>query len=214
MTKGINGPLMKLLAARAGHKDTAAVDMFRYGADATGLMTYTGLPCTKEYAKASLKAEKLNEEKLVRNSKTIKAMQKVEEEQEKLIEEIRADASLGRMSMPRELSMQDMESFLLTRRFGINQGLRSDGTVKIRSIDDMTASGVNDCCEVVQDLRCDSIDRLVDMTKIIRKTYKGELEIWKADINAAYRRIPAKKKDRKFLSVAFRTDNGNKTIKQ
>ena len=69
---------------------------------------------------------------MVRNSKTVKAMNKgrEEEEQEKLIEEIIADASLGRMSKPRKLSADDMESVLLTRRFGINQGFKSDGRDK------------------------------------------------------------------------------------
>ena len=135
-------------------------------------------------------------------------MRRVEEEQEKITEEIVADAQLGRMSEPRKLTVNDMETFLLSRRFGINQGVRADGTTKIRSIDDMTASGVNECCQVVQDLGCDSIDRAVDLGTITREKYNGELMAWKADINAAYRRIPAKKEDQRFLSVVYRTDDG------
>ena len=37
----------------------------------------------------------------------------------------------------------DLSSILLAPRFGVDQGIRSDGSRKIRAVDDCTRSGVN-----------------------------------------------------------------------
>ena len=61
------------------------------------------------------------------------------------------DARLGRMSWPvpvEEFSEQDLNALLLAPRFGVEQGLKDDGSVKVRAVDNFSWSCVPEECEV------------------------------------------------------------------
>ena len=61
------------------------------------------------------------------------------------------DAKLGRMSMPmpvEEFHEKDLHSLLLAPRFGVEQGLKDDGSVKVRAVDNFSWSCVPEECEV------------------------------------------------------------------
>ena len=45
------------------------------------------------------------------------------------------DYKLGRMSMSGEVNWNDMDKVRLVPRFGVEQGVKPDGSVKIRAID-------------------------------------------------------------------------------
>ena len=63
-----------------------------------------------------------------------------------LLQEIVEEARLGRVEEPKEVNEINLHQTLITKRFGIEQGMRKDGTTKIRAIDDASASGLNGCC--------------------------------------------------------------------
>ena len=151
------------------------------------------------------------------------------------------DAKLGRMSMPvpvEEFHEGDLHTLLLAPRFGVEQGLKDDGSVKVRAVDNFSWSCVPEECEVrrskkvVKGALCtlicalhgggrgqlpalqaglrigfacagDSInghcraqekfahDHLDDLVRSMAR-FKEEVHVtphlWKADINAAFRR--------------------------
>ena len=55
----------------------------------------------------------------------------------------RADSCMGRMTDPVEISQLDLDKHCVARRFAVEQGLRPDGSLKLRPCDDETASGTN-----------------------------------------------------------------------
>ena len=66
----------------------------------------------------------------------------------------------------------------------------------LRPVDDMSASGVNACCSLEEKLSNDGVDTLF---QVARKFYEvvGEVpDMFKADIDSAYRRIPLAAADR------------------
>lgn len=70
-------------------------------------------------------------------------------------------------------------------------GVRPDGTTKVRPIDNMAASGVNSATEVTEKLTCDTLDTLLESLKSMHRAAPGHsLKLYKADIDAAFRRVP------------------------
>ena len=65
-----------------------------------------------------------------------------------------ADAKQGRMSESRQVEHGDVD-VLLSRRFGVEQGVLPDASTKVRPVDDFSASGVNACCQPTEHLRQD-----------------------------------------------------------
>ena len=97
----------------------------------------------------------------------------------------------------RDIESQDLREILLAKRFSVGQ-IREDGSVKLRAIDDETASGANLCTEGGDKIVCHNLDALVEMIKQLGFRSGGfkKLSLWKADIKSAYRRIPIRPKDR------------------
>ena len=91
---------------------------------------------------ASVYMNELHKQCKERNIKTIKEL-KEDKHFDKLLDEIRKDVAEGRMTSPREMLDEDFDGLLLAKRFSVEQGVRDDGTVKIRAIDDETSSGMN-----------------------------------------------------------------------
>ena len=57
--------------------------------------------------------------------------------------------------------MKTLKTVLLAKRFSVEQGVRADGSVKIRAIDDQSLSGVNVCTQGGDKIQSDGIDALV-----------------------------------------------------
>ncbi len=106
-----------------------------------------------------------------------------------IMEATRDDAKMGRMSWPRPL-VQDGEqhSRLLSPRFGVEQGVREDGSKKVRPIDDYSASGVNACCQPCERTRHDGVDALYALTRQLHEQSGEAPGLFKADIDSAFRR--------------------------
>ena len=90
----------------------------------------------------------------------------------------------------------DLDAHLLSKRYGIVQGTRVDGTTKLRAVDDMSESGCNMACEPTEKLKCNGIDELCAVAMMLHRLGAGNLKLWKADIAKAYRRVPVDPADR------------------
>ena len=105
---------------------------------------------------------------------------------------------------------------LLAARFGVEQGLTEHGDVKVRPVDDLSASGkscllvlaclhwsvyagVNGCCEQEEKLTNDGVGLLFQVAREFTEQVGEHPSLWKADIDSAYRRLPLKAADRLVL---------------
>ena len=96
-----------------------------------------------------------------------------------------------------------VESVLLSPRFAVLQGLRADGSMKIRAIDDCTRSGINACTQPSVKLFVEGVDCLVEVLRRVFAITGKAPHLVKADIDAAYRRVPIDPADRWAAAVAF-----------
>jgi hypothetical protein len=119
------------------------------------------------------------------------------------MEQTLADVDMGRMSKPVPVSQLDLDRVLLARRFSREQGLKANGEAKLRAIDDLSANGVNGCAQAEGKTRVDAIDQLVRCAVLLKMSSGRSVAFWKADIDAAFRRVPVQEKDKWAAWVAF-----------
>ena len=104
------------------------------------------------------------------------------------------EVPLGRMSAPVPVSeiAESLDHVVVNRRFGVEQGTDANGDTKIRSVDDCTESLVNAACAVRERLHHDGLDSLVQCAKRLSTAlgHNADLSFFKADVDAAYRRVP------------------------
>jgi hypothetical protein len=114
------------------------------------------------------------------------------------------------MTEPRPISLEDMVHASLSPRFGVEQGvlgiialrvvfciavlsrpgLKPDGSIKIRPIDDMTVSMINAATHANDKLPCDTLDLFFASMQCLEGLVKGHKKLWKADIDVAFHRVP------------------------
>ena len=209
----VNGPLMEELVQQSAFSDKACPDIFRYGARFIGQLQ---CPATKEPVQHKMPAsiEALQQALPAQNNSTLKKL-KPDKFGETLVKQIEADAKLHRMTNPRPVSQDDVNNLCFAKRFGIEQGEKivvdelgnKTVTPKIRAIDDCTASGVNACTQPACKLRVDGTDALVTSMRRFHNASGKVPHLMKADIDAAYRRVPIAPEDRWAAAVVFKTDN-------
>ena len=151
----------------------------------------------------------LKETCLVSNTSLLKQV-KDQEHSHELLASARRDAELGRMTFPTKVQECDLRKVLLRPRFGVPQQ-KPDGSVKVRAVDHFSwaatrggkADSVNGCTGVSEKLRHDTLDTLAQaMTRFVE--FVGSIPgLLKADIDAAYRRVPVKPDHRWACGVAF-----------
>ena len=92
---------------------------------------------------------------------------------------------------------------------------------EVRGVDDFTASGCNLACRPCEKLVCDNIDSLYEIAsvrvvsrlciprlglsgaQVLAKDTDAEMGLWKADIDAAYRRVPLHAEDHWAAGVVW-----------
>lgn len=159
MAKDVNGPLAEALIKEVSHADSTCFDLFRFGALLFGDLPLTGngvacsLPAPSSVASLQSKASR-------RNTKLFKRLGNDRFARE-LLACTEADARLGRMTQP--VILEDFcPGCPLSLRFGVEQGINAiDGSLKLRPVDDFSASGVNECCRPAERLSTEGIDRLI-----------------------------------------------------
>ena len=100
-------------------------------------------------------------------------------------------------------------------RFAVEQGTKADGSKKIRAVDhfswsagnqgatkhkrtrkEMKASSVNGIAFVPEKVKHDHLDDLAAAMTMCKDAFNMDPALWKADIDAAFRRVPLKPKHR------------------
>ena len=74
--------------------------------------------------------------------------------------------------------------------------------MRLRNVDDGTASGVNPATCVYQTMQCDGIDVLVFIVLMFLNSAVMPW-LWKADIKSAFRRCPLRSAHQQFAAVVF-----------
>ena len=114
------------------------------------------------------------------------------------------DVVLGRMRKHTDWEQQSLpQDAIVTPRFSIEQGVRKDGSVKHRPIDDFTRSRCNSATIPTERLRYDSLDTFLGALQQAHGSYEDELALFKVDIDAAFRRVPIMPEHRRFAWVGF-----------
>ena len=139
----MNGPLLEKLSQHSGHCDQGAADLFRVGAPIYGKLPATGIG-TAVVGAAHDCVSALHRKALKQNRALLKNL-RPDEFEDALAAQISEEVALGRVSAPRAPDEVDLSKIVLSPRFGIHQGYKSDGAPKIRAIDDFTRSGINAC---------------------------------------------------------------------
>ena len=133
-----------------------------------------------------------------------------------------ADAALGRMTYPKVVAECDLETVRAHPRFAVDQGVKVDGTRKLRAVDNMSWSAklesgghqrmskkrlrvgsINGHCAAHESVKHDHVDDLAaGMAKFIQCT-KQLPALWKADVDSAFRRVPLRPDHRWASAIAF-----------
>ena len=201
----VNGPLLAYLASSVGYCDQSCVEFFRKGAPLYGELEHSGAlgapkDCTAEVSVDALRAD------CQRSNVLLVESLREDEFSKELMELTRQDAAMDRMTPPRPITECDMAGLRLCPRFGVEQGLRPDGTQKVRAVDNlsfaaregdgriskkaMKAISINGQCAMHESISHDHLDDLFEAMRrfiVLMGTLPG---LWKADIDAAFRRIP------------------------
>ena len=194
----VNGPLLSYLANKAMHVDVACAELLRTGAPLFGRLESCGNGEVKLPAEIGniddlhMHCSASNEHllKLLRNDPW-------EEELHRLTLE---DAALGRMSFPVSVSAEHMRSLRLNQRFGVEQGLKPCGKVKVRAVDNMswessdaprksrkrTMQSVNGCSEIPEKMRHHHIDDLAIAIRMFIGLMGCIPGIFKADVKQPF----------------------------
>ena len=145
-----------------------------------------------------------------RRNKVLLGKLKEDVHADRLLELSRADAELGRMSQPVTVESCDLSSMLLHPRFGVAQE-RPGGEVKVRAVDHFSwsaghegkAESVNGHVAPGEKMTHDTLDTLAQvMSEFFDRV--GEVPgLLKADIDAAFRRIPIMPGQSWACGVAF-----------
>ena len=198
----VNGPLLEELARRTQFRDPAAVDLLRFGGTVVGDFPATGLLEQSEWPEP-MRIQELWSDAASANGKLLSDLRE-DKHASWLSAQAEKDASLGRMSPTLDARALDLGDVVISERFSREQGAKEDGSPKLRAIDNCTKSQVNPCARPCERLVCDRIDALVRLVQVTAAATGGRLiELWKADVDAAYRRIPVDPKQRDLLWVAW-----------
>ena len=82
----------------------------------------------------------------------------------------------------------------------------SDGSVKIRPIDDMSISLVNAATCAREKVSCDTLDLFFASMQRLKQLDDGPTKLWKADVDSAFRRIPISVDHRQYARIVLQVD--------
>ena len=204
VAREVNGPLLERLARRSDFHDPGAVELFRRGAPFVGLLPCSGNGVPIAQPVAPRKRELLADVE-GRNRRVLARLRDDERGSELLAQARKEAAETGRISAPVPVEEVDLSSILLSPRFPVLK-LKADGSLGVRAVDDCTASEANAGTAPSEKLGVDGIDKLHLLAQwFVAET--GELPSFlKADIDAAFRRVPLEPGQRHLCWVVFRAE--------
>ena len=198
----VNGPLCEALASELQYHDPECVNLFREGARISGDLPASGhgraIPRkTKGYEDAST----LLSSALDRNTALLASL-KPDAHAIEILEQTSAESRTGRISAPVSVSSINLSRVILSPRFAVEQQ-RPGGKTKLRLVDDLSRSGINSSCRPAEKLRTEGIDHLFAVAQLFHRASGRVPALFKADIDAAYRRIPLAPCDQWAAWVVF-----------
>ena len=184
----VNGPLLAALLDMTSYDDTAAADLFRYGAPLLGKLPHAGSGPAEKFPEPTSSEELLTSSP--EHNRSILSSLREDANSSAIHEGALADASLSRMTAPVVLAKADLGRVRLSPRFSIVQGVKPDGAPKVRVVDDESRGGINSACQPAERLLLDGADVLVDALRCYHGLRGHAPALFKADIDSAYRRVP------------------------
>ena len=228
----VNGPLLERLAAAARHGDPACIEFFRRGfwsllvfvfvcvyvrvcsgAPLMGLLDVAGIGEAVEI-RGPLPVDELKGDCLKHNCALLQMLTEdpLGAELTKLTD---ADDKCGRMTKLH--CGDDLSQIRLHRRFGVEQGVCADGSMKVRSVDHFSWSAVkarsrkkrklesvNGHTVIPEKMTNDHLDDLMESARVFLERVGVVPGLWKADVDAAFRRIPLLAEHRWAAAVVFK----------
>ena len=158
ISQNICGPLLEELAFSSGFCDAQCVYLFRDGAQLMGQLPHSGIGSL--LAKSTpIDLGSFAQENLIENRKLISTLAE-DEHSDKLFKQAIDDASCGRMEYPVQLHDDDtfLASVRIARRFSVEQGVKPDGSLKVRAVDDESRNGVNGVTDATEKLSTQGVD--------------------------------------------------------
>ena len=201
VSKEVNGPLLQLLLKASKHVDMQCPEMFRQGAPLLGQLPLSGVG-RPEQSKPHESIQELRASAEVGNLK-IAAKLKPDLHSGELLSQTLKSAALGRMTFPCPLEQVDLRSIRVSQRFSVEQGLRKDGSIKVRCVDGCTESGINPCTQKTEHLELDNLDFLFEIMRQIKEQSDIVPHPFKVDIDSAYCRVPIQPQHRWAANVIF-----------
>ena len=198
----VNGPLFELLLHVAEHPDKDCADLFRYGAQLLGKLPFVGNG-KKEKKKSHDSLHMLWHTAEHDNANILQRLRE-DDNAIAILNQTSADANLGRMTPVVPCGDMDLSKVRISQRFAVEQGVRDDGTTKIRCVDSCTESGLNPCTEASEHLSPDNLDCLAEVMKSCWGMFDEVPHILKVDVDSAFRRVPIAPWDRWAAHIAFK----------
>ena len=217
IASAVNVPLLEWLVDKYGHDDKDVAKLFKEGAPLVGDLYFSGRAGSE--AVAADATEKLIKGRHSWNASLQKSIKHSDlgtggrsQTAQALLDLTKMDADLGRMTNPKVCSGDD-EGCLFSKRFCLEQGTRPDGTAKLRPCDDATASWVNWYAQLLEKLRLENLSDLHQLAMLVHREFRKAgvcavvLEVLKADVDSAFRRVPILPEHRKLAAVLFAVGN-------
>ena len=196
----VNGPLLETLANRTGFGDASCVEFFRAGAPVAGPLPVSGSGEPTPRASA-LPVSSILESAGDCNRSLLQSLRE-DKNSSSLLRLTLQEVKLGRVSAPCLAENTVLDNIVVSPRFGVEKQ-KPDGSIGIRAVDDLSRSGVNSCTSVGEKFRPEGIDPLYHGARSLASATEEPIEFFKADIDAAFRRLPAAPAHRIFLYFAF-----------
>ena len=184
----VNGPLCEQLAEATGYHDCGSFTQLRSGAKLLEKLDSSGNGIAMDFEEHMDLCE-LRADRLEKNKNLLSTLREDEHSSELMALTLK-DAQLNRMTMPVPIEDIDLSDIVLAPRFAVVQGVRDDGSIKVRAVDNETVCQNNSCCQPCEKLQYDGLDKFWALLKTVCAAIGAVPGMWKADIDAAYRRIP------------------------
>ena len=199
---GVNGPLWDRLLKAAGHEDLQCIEQFRQGAQLLGKLPVTGNG-RQESKKCHEPLYALEQTCAASNRDILGRLKEDVEHSDELFRFTCADSDMHRMTPLLHYDELDLNNVRISQRFAVAQGVREDGSPKVRCVDSCTESGINPCTESVEHLSPDGLDKLFEIMRWMWCYMNVLPQLLKIDVDSAFRRVPIRPDQRWAAYVGF-----------
>jgi len=181
-------------------EDAAPLRRDLSGFPMVGTIPGSGRGTPVENAQPILDRPTLESEMRSRNEQLLSTLHQ-DKHSEFLFDDMQKDWKLHRMTEPVPVAEVNLDRCLLSRRFSREQGLKPDGSLRLRAVDDETSSGTNEAAAAGEQFHHDHLDALVQLVILFVVLTGVVPDLIKSDIDSAFRRLPIRLKDRHLIWV-------------